>query len=93
MLTCSFAMYPNTENTTNPDKKLVKIFKHTIATVSLQIKYTNYKLNKNTKKNIIMLQSCKSGWAFRVSFGPKVDKNFEPKSGLSRAFCFRFTKI
>ena len=46
MLTCSFAMYPNTENTTNPDKKLVKIFKNTIATAFPQIKYTTISLIK-----------------------------------------------
>ena len=37
--------------------------------------------------------SCKSDRAFRVGFGPKVDKNFGLNSGLSRAFCLRCTKI
>ena len=34
-------------------------------------------------------RSCKSGRAFRVGFGPKVDKNFGLNSGLRRAFCLR----
>ena len=29
---------------------------------------------------MIMVQSCKSGRAFRVGFGPKVDKNFGPET-------------
>ena len=38
-------------------------------------------------------QSCKSGRAFRVGLGPKVDKNFGLNSGLRRTFCLRCTKI
>ena len=38
------------------------------------------------------VRSCKSGRAFRVGFGPKVDKNFGLNSGLRRSFCFRCTK-
>ena len=32
-------------------------------------------------------QSCKSSWAFRVGFGPKVDKIFGRISILKRTFC------
>ena len=39
------------------------------------------------------LQSCKSGRAFRVGFGLKVDKNFGLDLGLRRTFCLRFAKI
>ena len=38
-------------------------------------------------------QSCKSGQAFRVGFGSKVNKNFGLNSGLRRTFCLRCTKI
>ena len=38
-------------------------------------------------------QSCKSGRAFRVGFGLKVDKNFGLNSGLRRTYCLRCTKI
>ena len=37
--------------------------------------------------------SCKSGRAFRVEFGPKVDKILGLDSGLRRTFCLRCTKI
>ena len=37
--------------------------------------------------------SCKSGRAFQVGFGPKVDKNFGINSGLRRGFCLRCTKM
>ena len=37
-------------------------------------------------------QSCKSGRAFRVGFGPKVHKNVELNSGLRRTFSLRCTK-
>ena len=40
-----------------------------------------------------LLQSCKSGRAFRVGFGPKVDKNFGLNLGLRRIFCLLCTKI
>ena len=44
-------------------------------------------------KKVYSEQSCESGRAFRIGFGPKVDKNFGLNSGLSRSFCRRCTKI
>ena len=38
-------------------------------------------------------QSGKSGQAFRIRFGPEVDKKFGLNSGLKRAFCLGCTKI
>ena len=38
-------------------------------------------------------QSCKTGRAFRVGFGPKVGKNFGHNSGLKRTFCLRCTNL
>ena len=38
-------------------------------------------------------QSGKSGRAFRVGFGPAVDKNFGLNSALRCAFCLGCTKI
>ena len=37
-------------------------------------------------------QSCKSSRAFRVGFGPKVDKIFGLISGLKRTFCLKCKK-
>ena len=39
------------------------------------------------------VQSCKSGRAFPIGFGPNVDNNFGANSGLKRTFCLRCTKI
>ena len=50
-------------------------------------------LFQKLKSNLLFAQSCKSGRAFRVGFGPKVDKNFGLNSGLRRAFCLECTKI
>ena len=49
---------------------------------------------RNTRRIVSLswLQSFKSGQAFRVGFGPKVDKNFGLNSGLRRTFCLRCTK-
>ena len=38
-------------------------------------------------------QTCKSGQAFRIGFGPKVDKNFGLDLGQRRSFCLRYAKI
>ena len=37
--------------------------------------------------------SCKLSRAFRVGFGPKVDKIFGLISGLKRTFCLKCRKI
>ena len=37
----------------------------------------------------LVYQSCKSGMAFRVGFGPKVDQNFGLNWNLRRTFCIR----
>ena len=47
--------------------------------------------NDNAERGVT--QSCKLGGAFRVGFGPKVDKNFELNLGLRPTFCLRCTKI
>ena len=43
--------------------------------------------------NISPAQSCKSGRAFRVGFGHKVDKSFGLNSDMRGTFCLRYTKI
>ena len=43
--------------------------------------------------NISLAHSCKSGQAFRVGFGHKVDKSFGLNSDLRGTFCLRYTKI
>ena len=53
----------------------------------------DYSLLSHRSFMLLQAQSCKSGPAFWVGFGPKVDKNFELNSGLRRAFCLRCTKI
>ena len=40
-----------------------------------------------------LYQNCKSGRAFRVGFGPKVDKSFGLNSDLRLTFCLSCTKI
>ena len=53
---------------------------------SKKIFQNRFHLNTTPLMILITGQSCKSGRAFRVGFGPKVDKNFGLNSGLRRTF-------
>ena len=65
--------------------------------LTVNIFETCVKLWRRVKKLMLLKRitdlSSKSGGAFRVGFGPKVDKNFGLNSGLRRAFCLECTKI